>query len=81
MGSIWDLNLRFAWDVSHVVQSELRPRLLLDVFHVGSTRGELNRDQVRTFGPGAENNPNPTFGQATSFQPPMSARVGLELSF
>jgi hypothetical protein len=79
--SIWDLNLRFVYDLSQQFAMTTHPRLILDLFHVASQEEALTVDQVRTFGPGADANPNPAYRLATRYQPPMSARLGVEVDF
>jgi len=81
--TIWDLNLRFAYDIFPPGRS-WQPRLLLDVFHLGSQREAVNFDQIQYFGEmGAppNTNPNPTYGMATKYQPPTTLRLGLEVGF
>lgn len=78
--SIWDLNLRLAYDLPPMANTSLRPRLLLDIFHLGSQREVLLFDQWRAFDLDGTI-PNPEFGVATKYQPPTSARLGMEVSF
>ncbi len=82
--SIWDLNFRFMYDLGHAFNSKVRPRLLIDLFHVGTTREAVNFDQVKNFnqdGSGNQIDPNPAFGLATKYQPPTAMRLGLEIDF
>lgn len=82
--SIWDLNLRFAYDLSRAVSLGTRPRLILDVFHLGSQRKAVEYDKLTYFnqdGSGNQIDPNPTYGQPILFQPPMTVRLGLEVDF
>jgi hypothetical protein len=81
MPSVWDLNLRLVYDLSKPLHTKVRPRLIVDVFHVASQATAVTFDQVRTFGPGADTNPNPAFGLATRYQPPTAMRLGFELDF
>jgi len=78
--SIWDLNIRFAYDLRAFAGRSIHPRLLLDVFHLGSQREAVQFDQIRSFYPNGED-PNPTFGLATQYQPPTVVRLGMEVSF
>ncbi|UCH85280.1 MAG: TonB-dependent receptor, partial [Candidatus Latescibacterota bacterium] len=78
--SIWDLNIRFAYDLPSLARATMHPRLLLDVFHLGSQREAVQFDQIRSFYPDGEE-PNPTFGLATQYQPPTAVRLGMEVSF
>jgi hypothetical protein len=82
--TIWDLNLRFSYDLSYWLRSRLQPRFLVDIFHVGSLREATDFDQIHFRGLDEEGNqawPNATYGQAIGYQPPMSVRVGMEMNF
>jgi outer membrane receptor protein involved in Fe transport len=80
--TLWDLNFSFAYDVH--LGSRSNGRLFLDILHVGSPRTSAWTDQVRYLSQDAEGNqinPNPNFGGTLAFQPPMAARLGIQLSF
>jgi len=83
--TLWDLNLRFTYDLSRTFGTTWRPRLVADVFHLGSGRKPVNQDQVRNFNQdpdtGAQIDPNPTYGMATRYQPPTTVRLGVEVLF
>jgi hypothetical protein len=82
--SLWDLNLRLVYDLSWVGRNSLKPHLILDTFHIGSRRTPVVFDQIHYFNAdenGNQINPNPLYGRATRFQPPMAVRMGLELGF
>lgn len=82
--SLWDLNLRLAYSPSFWSDPLLRPRLILDVFHLGSQRQVVMQDQLHYFDTDTQGNPeypNPTYGMPQRFQPPMSMRLGLEVNF
>jgi len=82
--SIFDLNLRFTFDLGGAVPWLQTSRLLLDVFHVGSARTPVQYDQVRYFNRdpmGNQINPNPNYGLPIRFRPPMSVRMGFEIGF
>jgi hypothetical protein len=82
--SIWDLNLRFTYDLVHYWKAQIRPRLVMDVFHLGSQREPVKFDQIRNFNQDTDGNPidfNPTYGLATRYQPPTSVRLGMEVDF
>ncbi len=82
--SIWDLNLRFAYDITFLSDWRARPRLILDVFHVGSQLTVVQQDQRHYFNQddqGDQINPNPAYGLPQKFQPPMSVRLGMEVNF
>jgi hypothetical protein len=58
--------------------------IVLDLLHLTNSRTPVRVDQQHFYqldAAGNQTNPNPNFGQATAFVPPLSARLGLELSF
>jgi len=80
--ALWDFNLRFSYAGRWTRASEIR--VVLDVLHVGNPRTAVRVDQQHYFAldeDGNQTNVNPAYKRATAFQPPMTARVGLELSF
>jgi len=82
--SILDLNLRLTYDLARVIPRLRNLRMILDVFHIGSRRTPVNYDQVHYFNRdpmGNQMNPNPNYGLATRFHPPMSVRLGFEIGF
>jgi hypothetical protein len=82
--STWDLNIRFAYDTPAWFGSRVRPRLIMDIFHVGNQRRVVMQDQQRYFNQDSHGNqidPNPTYGQPIRFQPPRSIRLGMEIDF
>lgn len=81
--SIWDLNLRFGYETPWLGP---RGRLVLDLLHVGNPRTAVRLDEMRfpivdldTGMPTAQENPR--YLEPVAFQPPMVARLGLEVSF
>lgn len=80
MASLWDLNFRLMYELNRVLNIPPRARLIVDMFHIGSPRKAVDFDQVE-FLDNAQTIPNPTYGDAIQFQPPMSVRVGLEVNF
>ena len=83
--AIWDLNLRLVYDVPSMEKAGFPGRLILDLMHVGSRRKAVNIDEWRynSFDSetGEQANPNPNFGKAFGYQPPMTARLGFEIDF
>ncbi len=82
MHSLWDLNLRLAYDAPPVRGA--RTRVVLDVLHVGNPQTTVRQDQQHYACLDANGNqscPNANYGQATRYQPPMAARLGVEVSF
>lgn len=80
----WDLKLRLGYDLPFMSRAHFMGRLLLDVFHLAGQRAPVDVDQVHYFGVDPNGNrlyPNPTYAFVTSYQPPMSMRLGMEVSF
>lgn len=80
--AIWDLNARLMYELDFI--SDWQTRLILDVFHIASQRKAVDIDQVSYFGTdenGNPVNPNPNYGEAYRYQPSMSMRLGMEVSF
>lgn len=78
--AIWSLDLHASYDLPVEGGARVRPKLLLDVFNVGSPRQALLYDQVHYLD-AAKSFENPTYGAVTKYQPPMSARVGMVVDF
>jgi hypothetical protein len=82
--SLWDLNLRFAYSPSFLNDAGLRPRLILDILHLGSQRQVVSQDELHYLDVDANGNPldpSATYGLPQMFQPPMSVRLGMEVNF
>lgn len=81
--SIWDLNLRFAYDLPWRPRVASRHRIILDIFHLGSERDPVNFEQIRYFNQddGNQVDPNPAYGLPIRFQPPTAVRLGFESTF
>jgi hypothetical protein len=82
--AIWDLNIRAVYELNSLIAVPLTTRLVIDVFHVGSPRTAVDSDQIHYFAVdenGNQINPNPEYLRPVQFQPPMSLRLGLELTF
>ena len=78
--SIWDLNLRVSYDIPLASEAGIRPRCILDIFHVASLREVVQRDQLRYLDD-AGTVQNQAYGIPLKFQPPMSLRLGMEVGF
>jgi hypothetical protein len=79
--TIWDLGLRFSYLVPVALHSTSQTRLLLDLEHVGSPRKPVEYEQVRFTCLDAQGNqscPNAGHGRVLQYQPPMTARIGIE---
>jgi hypothetical protein len=82
--SIFDVNLRFSYNLRKLIETPWEQRLLLDIFHLGSDRTPVNYEQVHYYDideNGNQINLNPQYNSPTRFQPPMSLRLGIEMSF
>jgi hypothetical protein len=82
--AIFDVNFRLMLELAKAGKISWLPRIFLDVFHVGSRRTPIGYDQIHYRKLDADGNqiyPNPTYGAAIRFFPPMSARLGLEMRF
>jgi hypothetical protein len=81
--AIFDASLRliYSWGWRG---TSLRPKLYLDLFHLGNRRTSLQLDDVHFLQvdeDGTPTTPNPTYGRPQLFQPPASARLGLSVDF
>jgi len=79
--SIWDASLRLTYDLNRPT-TLARGRIVLDLLHVGNPRAVVVTDQFRFLGRGMLGEhtlPNPNFGGALAHQPPMTARLGIEM--
>jgi hypothetical protein len=84
MPSLWDLNIRLSYAPSFWNDARLQPRLIVDIMHLGSQRKAVVQEELHYLDTDDDGNPvfpNSTYGMPTKFQPPMSVRVGLEVSF
>jgi hypothetical protein len=82
--SIADLNVRAAYEMKPIRGTNITPRIILDVFHIGSQRTPVTYNQRRYFGvddEGRQTDLNPLYLHATGYFPPMSARMGIEVRF
>jgi carboxypeptidase family protein len=82
--TIWDLGLRASYEVPVLLRSGARTRLLIDLEHVGSPRKAVDYDQIRFTcldSAGNQACPNAGYGRVIQYQPPMTARLGLEAGF
>jgi hypothetical protein len=81
---IFDLSLRFTYNFSRLLPQLKSTRLILDIFHLGSSRTPVNYEQVHYFNrdmAGNQINPNPNYGLASRYYPPTSVRLGFEIGF
>jgi Carboxypeptidase regulatory-like domain len=76
--SIWDLNFRFMYDISKLMQIGSSARIIFDVLHFASQRTILDYNQYHYFDYD-QNYANPNYMEPVQFQPPMSVRLGMEV--
>jgi hypothetical protein len=82
--SLWDLNLRFTYGFPIELFRQMRPRLILDIYHVASQREVVRQGELHYLEIDADGNyfnPDPSYGKPLNFQPPMSVRIGIEINF
>lgn len=82
--SIVDLNLRFAYQMKNAFGTKIAPRVVIDLFHIASRRKPVTYQEMHYFNVdefGNQIEENPLYMHATSFFPPMSARLGMEINF
>jgi len=83
--ALLDLNLRLAYNLPGLFGSTLRPKVLLDVFHIGNRRTAVYYDQIAFTGvdpnTGKQRDPNPNYLAPIQFQPPTTVRLGLVIGF
>jgi len=78
--AIWDLSARVLYGLPF--DGLWRARLVLDVFHIASQRKPVDVDKSQGYIDSNGNfYANSTYGQAYRYQPPMSVRLGMEVSF
>ena len=80
--AVWDLNARLTYGFK--LTGSWFTKLILDIFHIASQRQPVYIDQRHYFPNDENGNPdvlNPTYGQAYRYQPPLSVRIGFEVSY
>jgi hypothetical protein len=78
--AIWSLDLHGAFELPVSQMQRVRPRLLIDVFNVGSPRKPVLYDQKHYLTPD-RTGVNSNYGAVIGYQPPTSARVGMVVDF
>jgi len=82
--AIWDLSLRLTFTPRIGASGSWEPKITVDFLHVGSQRKPIEYDQIHYFNvdeAGNQINPNPNYGKAIRYQPPMAIRLGAEVRF
>ena len=78
--TVWTLDLHGTCELPVARGGRIRPRLLADMFNIGSPRTALLYDQRHYFD-AARTQVNPNYLAVVRHQAPMSARVGMVLDF
>ena len=84
MPDLWDLSVRFSYNLAMFSTSYLTPKLTLDLLHIGSPQRAVDFDQVHYFAVddnGNQTDENPNYLSPVQFQSPFTFRLGLEVSF
>jgi hypothetical protein len=76
--TLWNLDLRLAYPFPPV--RDIRARLYVDVLHVGNPRGTTRVEELHYPTPD-RTQPNPMYKQPLAYQPPMAARMGVQVGF
>jgi hypothetical protein len=83
-GSVLDASIRLIYALRPWGGAAVRPKVYLDLFHLGNRRTPVRFDDVRYLALD-ENRipsvPNPTYGRPELFQSPLSARLGVTVDF
>jgi hypothetical protein len=80
--SIWDLNVRLAYALPW--RRAGTSRVVLDFLHLGNPQQTVRVDQQHYYAQDADGNPtnaNANYLAPIAYQPPMTARIGLEVTF
>ena len=75
---LWDISLRARYGTRLSRTGSMS--VLLDAVYVGNPRRAVRRDQHHYYGENLTQ-PNPNYLYPTAFQPPMAARLGVEVTF
>ena len=81
--AIADLNIRVSYQMKRMIRKKIAPRIILDVFHLGSRRTPVayeERHYLGADGSGNQTDPNSLYMHPTAYFPPMSARLGMEIN-
>ena len=79
--AIWDLSARVAYELP---RGAFPPaRIILDLFHIASRKAAVDIQQFRGLVDADRQFYyfEPTYGKAFRYQPPMSARLGMEVNW
>jgi hypothetical protein len=82
--NVWDLDVRFVYDLERLVRRSSPARLVLDIFNLGSSRTPLSYDEICCFRrteEGHQTSVNQNYLEPTRYQPPMTVRLGVEVGF
>ncbi len=82
--SVSDLNFRLTYNLGNIFYAAFKPKIKLDLFHIFSQRTPVNYDQTHYYSQDTNGQPalpNSDFLKPISYQPPFTARIGLEVEF
>lgn len=82
--AIWDLGARIGYELPLPSAAHSRPRVTLDLMHIGSPREPVTYDLFHYFSAdqyGIPTNPNPNYRQPTQYQPGFAVRIGMDVGF
>ena len=82
--SVLDASVRVTYAFPAWRGTTVRPKVYLDLFHLGNRRTPVRRDDVHYLALDEDripSVPNPTYGRPDVFQSPMSARLGVAVDF
>lgn len=82
--SIWDLNFRLTYKLGNLFNTTLKPKIKLDLFHLFTQRTPVYLYQTHYDSQDANGqpiSPDPNYHTPASYQPPFTARIGLEVEF
>jgi hypothetical protein len=80
--ALWNLDLRLAYELTPARTA--RTRVQLDILHVGNPRGTTRVDELHYLTTDENGNPvspNANYKHPAAYQPPMAARLGVQVSF
>ena len=82
MPALWDLNVRISYLLNLTYLGKVKPKLVLDFFHIGNPREAVQFDQwIYYLNQNNNQVPNNQYGMALAYQPPFAMRLGLEVGF
>ena len=84
MPNLWDLALRFSYNLGRLYPSSLDTKLIVDLLHIGNPSNAVDFDQVHYYAVdenGNQTQENSNYLMPIQFQSPFTFRFGLEVGF